>query len=139
NVTSSPFQATWDPTGQPSGAYELRAVIIDAAGNTLATMPTPISLDETPPTIGLGAVPSTLGGSAVLGASSSGGAVKIVYAVRPAGSSDDTAWRTVGTATTSPWSVTFDTNTVPDALYDIRGTAYDQYGNSASDTKTGVR
>jgi hypothetical protein len=137
--TSTPYAVTWDPTAQPSGAYELRAMITDAAGNAITTPATLVSVDTTPPTIGLGAVPASLGGSVDLGASTSGGTAKVVYAVRASSAAPDAPWTPVGTATTTPWSVRFDTNTVPDGVYDVRGTAFDAYGNSASDVKPAVR
>lgn len=48
---TAPYEATWNRTGLPAGAYQVRAVLLDRAGNTFATAPTSITLvaGTTPP------------------------------------------------------------------------------------------
>ncbi len=66
-----------------NGAYELRAVIVDNAGNSYTTPSTPVTIDNAPPT---STAPPTISGHAVAGhALSAGvggwsGAARIVYA-----------------------------------------------------------
>jgi hypothetical protein len=54
----------------------------------------------------------------------------------PAGSS---TWTLVGTDTTAPWSIAFDTTSVPDGLYDLRAVATDAAGNETTSAPAAVR
>jgi hypothetical protein len=49
--TSAPYEADWNRTGFADGAYEVRAVLVDALGNSFATATTGITLvtGTTPP------------------------------------------------------------------------------------------
>jgi hypothetical protein len=41
---NAPYEADWNRSGFPDGAYEVRAVLLDAAGNSFATAPTVLTL-----------------------------------------------------------------------------------------------
>lgn len=86
----------------------------------------PVAVEITTPTFG-----TTTWGSVPLSATTSGGAGidRVEYTVNGA---------VVGTATTAPYSVTWDSTTVPDGDHLITATAYDVAGTSAEDA-VGVR
>ena len=134
--STAPWSVNWDSTSLASGDYDLRAVIADAAGNSFATPAVTVTVDSTPPTVTLDDPGASLQGVANLTASTGGGATQVVFARRPAGGS---TWTTIATDTASPWSASLDTSLIPDGLYDLRATASDAVGNSASDTRASVR
>jgi hypothetical protein len=41
---NAPYEADWNRSGFPDGAYEIRAVLLDAVGNSFATAPTVLTL-----------------------------------------------------------------------------------------------
>ncbi|MDX6491430.1 MAG: large repetitive protein, partial [Gaiellaceae bacterium] len=41
---NAPYEADWNRSGLPDGAYEVRAVLLDAVGNSFATAPTVLTL-----------------------------------------------------------------------------------------------
>src|SRR5262249_47156804 len=76
-------------------------------------------------------------GTVTLSATVSGpGATKVVFAATPTGGA---TWTALGTDTTAPWSIAFDTTTLADGVYDLRATVTDTLGNSSQDVVTGVR
>src|SRR5207244_8785533 len=44
-ASGSPYQATWDTTSLASGSYDLRAVVLDAAGNRYAGGAVTVTID----------------------------------------------------------------------------------------------
>src|SRR5204862_507928 len=76
-------------------------------------------------------------GAVTLNATVSGsGAVTVVFDVAPAGGA---SWTALGTDTSLPWSLAYDTTKLGDGVYDVRATVTDDLGNSSSDVVTGVR
>ena len=59
------------------------------------------------------------------------GIATVLYEGSPAGAG---TWTTIGTTTTAPYSLTFDTTVAPDGLYDVRVTATDWAGNTTTVT-----
>jgi hypothetical protein len=43
-ASTAPYEADWDRTSFPAGAYDVRAILLDTAGNNFATPPTTITL-----------------------------------------------------------------------------------------------
>ena len=120
-VTSAPYSTTWDPTGQLSGAYELRAIVTDAAGNATRAPATRSRSTRRRPTW-----PEPIAPDArrldTLGVTTSGGAAKVVYecARAPAAAGSVAGDRDRDRA---PWRVGFDPTVARDGAYDIRATA----------------
>jgi hypothetical protein len=94
-------------------------------------------VDVTAPTITLTSPGATVFGTVTLNATVSGsGATNVVFGATPAGGA---TWTSLGTDTTAPWSVSYDTTKLPDGVYDLRATVTDNLGNSSSDVVSGVR
>jgi len=47
-VLAAPYEANWNRTGLANGSYEVRAVVVDAAGNVFVTPAVAISLTSSP-------------------------------------------------------------------------------------------
>ena len=135
--SSAPFGATWDATTVSTGSYDLRPVITDRAGNTFTGAVVTFNVDVTAPTVTLANPGGTISGTVTLNATVSGsGATNVVFAATPAGGA---AWTPLGTDTSAPWSIAYDTTKLADGVYDLRATVADNLGNSSQDVVTGVR
>ncbi|MGE5690197.1 MAG: OmpL47-type beta-barrel domain-containing protein [Pseudomonadota bacterium] len=134
--------SSWDTSGLPTGAYNLRARITDNAGNVAYSPAITVQVDSSAPTVVLttpGASGVALSGTTTLAAAVSGAdAQRVVFAVVTSGGS---AWTTVGTDTTGGdgWTAGFDTRTVADGAYDVRARVFDSYGNLNESVRTGIR
>jgi large repetitive protein len=117
--------ASWDTTGTGDGAYDLRVVVTDRAGNTTNSAPrTNRRVDNTPPTVAIDspssndAVSGTVTISSTADDTGSGLAGPVTYEYRPTG---------VG-----PWTATpaaWDTTLLADGSYQLHATAVDRAGN----------
>jgi hypothetical protein len=135
--TSASFSATWDATTVSTGSYDLRAVITDGAGNTFTSAVVTFDVDVTAPTVTLTSPGATIFGTVTLNATVSGSsATNVAFAATPAGGA---TWTSLGTDTSAPWSVAYDTTKLADGVYDLRATVTDNLGNSSQDVVTGVR
>src|SRR5205823_1803502 len=121
-LNSAPFDTIlWNTAGVADGVYQLRMVVRDVAGNTTTSAAVPnVRIDNTVPTTNQNdpgqylRATKTLTGSA---ADSGSGVDHVDFQRAPAGSGSST---TIATATISPYSVSFDTTSVPDGHYDFR-------------------
>jgi hypothetical protein len=135
--SSAPFSATWDATTVATGSYDLRPVITDRAGNTSTGAAVTFNVDVTAPTVTLVNPGAAISGTVTLSATvSGGGAANVVFSATPAGGA---AWTTLGTDTSAPWSIAYDTAKLADGVHDLRATVTDNLGNSSQDVVTGVR
>jgi hypothetical protein len=135
--SSAPFSATWDATTVATGSYDLRPVITDRAGNTFTGAVVTFDVDVTAPTVTLTNPGASISGVVSLNATVSGsGAAQVSFGATPAGGS---SWTSLGTDTSSPWSLVYDTTKLADGLYDVRAIVTDTYGNSSSDVVAGIR
>ena len=133
-LTSAPFDTlNWNTVGIADGVYQLRIVVTDVAGNVTGSTPVAnVRIDNTPPTTSQddpGAylrLTKTLTGSA---ADSGGSGIDHVDFQRALTSGGP--WTTIGTATSAPYSTSFDTLGVTDGHYDFRTVAVDVAGNQA--------
>jgi hypothetical protein len=50
-VSASPYEFDWTRTGLPVGAYQVRAVVLDNAGNQLVTPVSTVTLGKAPPKV----------------------------------------------------------------------------------------
>jgi chitinase len=135
--TASPFDATWDATGLASGNYDLRPVVTDRAGNSYTGATVTVNVDATAPTVSLADPGAELAGAVTLAATVTGsGATQVAFSISSAGAN---AWQPISTDSAAPWSVSFDTATVTDGLYDLRAVVSDGFGNTNESVRAGVR
>lgn len=133
--TSSPYSCVLATTTLTDGLYELRATATDRAGNaTVSTAVVNRRVDNNAPTVTLTDPGAWIRGTKTLTATASDGtgagvtSVTIQYA--PTGTS---TWTTVCSDTTSPYSCSLTTTTLPDgAGYDFRAVAADGAGFSTT-------
>jgi hypothetical protein len=136
-VTAAPYNTAWNAASQPSGDYDLRVLITDAAGNVKTVTPITVHVDSTAPTVAFNNPGANLAGVTPLTATTTGpDAVSVSFESSPAGAN---TWQTISTDNASPWTASFDTRTLSDGLYDIRATAVDALGNVGTSTRTGIR
>ena len=105
----------------------------DSAGNTTATTLT-YTNDSTAPTGSLTspAASSTQVGTVTLSANpgdTGSGVANVVFQRSPAGAG---TWTAIGTASGSPYQVSWDTTGVADGLYDLRVVTTDNVGNTTT-------
>ncbi|KGM14219.1 Ig-like domain-containing protein [Cellulomonas bogoriensis] len=138
--TTSPLTCAADATTLPAGSYDLRAVAVDAAGNTNTSA---VVLDRqvvaNVSTITLQDPGPTLRGTVnlVADASSTAGVTSVTLQVAPTGSS---TWTDVCTLPRAPYQCDLDTRVVPDGTYDLRAVLLDATGTrTTSPTRSGVR
>jgi len=113
-ATGSPYQATWNTTSLSSGSYDLRAVVLDAAGNRYAGGAVTVTIDSTAPTVTLADPGSPLSGTVALSASAGPSATRVEFEASRAGAA---SWSSIGSDTSAPWGVSFDTTRLGDGLY----------------------
>ena len=133
---SAPFEATWNVGGLPSGPYDLRIMVSDAAGNTFTSSPISITVDSVAPGVTLDDPGSPLSGVVALSASTTGDATSVAFGRSPAGAA---AWSAIATDGSAPWTASFNTTTLGDGLYDLRALVTDAVGNTAASVVAGVR
>lgn len=137
---SSPYACSWDTTTVPSGPRQLRAVVLDAAGRTVATSPVvTVTVDNIAPTVTLTDPGSPLKGVrpvTVTANDAHSGVARVVVQAAPAGTS---AWRDLCTATQSPWGCSVDTTSLTDGYWSFRAVATDAAGHSTTSAVIGNR
>jgi Big-like domain-containing protein len=123
---TSPYSCSFDTTVPVDGLYDLRAVATDnASRSTNSTLVTNRRIDNTVPTVSMTDPGTPLSGTVTLGATASdtgSGVANVKIQRSPAGAG---SWTDVCTDSSSPYSCSFDTTTVGDALYDFRAIATD--------------
>ena len=133
--TTSPFTScNWDTTVAGDGLYDLRAIVTDVAGNTHTTA-TVVDrrVDTVLPLTSLDDPGSPLSGTVALNATGSdtgGSGVRDVRIQRSAAGAG--AWTDICTDTTSSYSCSWNTTSLPDALYDLRAVATDNANNAGT-------
>lgn len=135
--TTSPFDpCAWDTTTVADGLYDLRVMVTDVAGNTAtSSVVANRRVDNVKPTASLTDPLSPLSGSVTLTASSTdtgGSGVANVKFQRSAAGAN--TWTDLCTDTTSAYTCSWNTATVPEGLYDLRTLATDNAGNAETST-----
>jgi hypothetical protein len=127
-ATSAPFSCSWSTTGLTDGSYDLEAIATDGVNlqGTSAVI-AGVTVDNTPPT----ASPTSPSGPIRGQVSFDPGVhdadvVSVDYDGRPAGT---TTWYPFTTLTTAPFTLTGNTTTVPDGVYELRAVVKDRAGN----------
>ncbi len=119
-ATKSPYSCSWSTTGLADGAYDLRAIATDKAGYT-ATSATVRTTVLNTATITLADPGDVVSGTVTLKPAISAGTGWSVRVERaPLGT---TAWTTICTASTSPYSCSWATASTPYGRYDLRAVA----------------
>ncbi|MBC7290402.1 MAG: signal peptidase I [Actinotalea sp.] len=127
-VTTAPWSCRYDTTRLVDGTYDLRAVATDVAGNTATSSSVRNrAVDNTVSAVSLEDPGTYLSGRVTLlaSASSTAGVTSVTIQRAVAGG---TTWTDVCTVTTSPYSCSWDTATVPDGRYDLRAVLVDRTG-----------
>jgi hypothetical protein len=127
----APYSCSWDTTAIADGAYDVRAVAIDAAGNTTASAATTSRIvDNTGPTVAV-TPPGMFRGTVTVNATATDprGVAGLVIQRSPAGADD---WTTLCTDTSSPYSCSWSSTGLTDGAYDVRAVAQDNLGNQAT-------
>ena len=129
----TPFTANWNTSGLTDGSYDLRAVALDAAGNstTSAVVATRL-VDNTAPTATLANPGSPLSGTVNLGVTADdagSGIARVAVQYSPAGAGN---WTEIGSDTQPPYAVSWNTTGLADGAYDLRATVLDAAGNAGT-------
>jgi chitinase len=137
---SSPYSCSFDTTVPADGLYDLRATADTGSGTVTSAVIANRRLDNTAPSVAMTDPGTPLSGTVSLGATATdigGSGVSSVTIQRsPAGAG---TWTDICTDSSSPYSCSFDTTSVGDALYDFRAVGTDVAGNSANSTSSNRR
>ena len=128
--TTAPYSISWNTTPVSNGSHSLTAIARDAAGNQTTSAPIAVTVlnDTTLPAV---AIASPSSGASVVGtidvtasASDNVGVAGVQFKVDGAslGAED----------TTAPYSVSWNTNSVPDGSHTLTAVARDAAGNTAT-------
>jgi hypothetical protein len=117
-------RAVWNTTSTTNGAHTLTAKAYDGAGNVRTSAPVTVTVDRTPPTVALGAPAESahVRGTVQVSATASDN-LAVARVDFYAGST------LLGTDTTSPYAVSWDTSGVADGDFLVTARAYDTAGN----------
>ena len=133
---AAPYGCSWNTAGVADGLYDLRAVALDASGYSRTSTVSSRRVDNTAPAVSASAA-TPLTGSATVGATASdtggSGVISVALEARP---SSGGAWTAICTKASAPYSCSWDTTAAADGAWDVRATATDAAGNTASSTTT---
>ena len=136
--STAPFAAcSWDTTLAADGLYDMRALATDAAGNTTASATrTSRRVDNVAPAVTMTDPGTPLRASVTLGATAGdgGGIASVAIHHKPTSGS---TWTLVCSDATAPYQCAWNTAGVADGAYDLRATATDASGRTATSTVTG--
>lgn len=129
--TLIPYEVTWNTTSAEDGAYDIRAVATDLLGAQSTSEPVAVTVDNTAPA-GAVTTPTATSVRGVVDVSSdatdaTSGVARVVFERSPAGAG---SWAAIGTDTSAPYAVAFDTAGVTDGMYDLRAVSSDAAGNT---------
>ena len=127
----SPFSCAWDSTTVADGSYDFRALGTDAAGNTATSAAVSARVvDNTGPATTLTS-PGMFRTSTTVNATSSDatGIQSVAIQYSAAGAS---AWTTICTDTTAPYSCAWNASARADGPYDLRAVSLDTLGNQST-------
>ena len=134
-ISSSTYGCAVNTTAHTDGAYELRALITDMAGNTYTTATVALHIDNTAPSGSLASVSTYLRSTVEVLGTASGSVASWAVQSAPAGTS---AWSDACSASApvsgSEYRCDLDTTTLADGEYDLRAVIT----NSEGDTYTTV-
>ena len=129
--TTSPYSLSWNSATANAGAHQITAIARDVAGNTSTSAPIGITValaDTQAPTVAISApaTGATIAGTSTLTAAASDnvGVVGVQFRLDGAnvGAED----------TTSPYSLSWNSTTVPNGTHSLTAVARDQAGNTTT-------
>jgi len=133
-LTSRPYTFNWNTTSVAAGAHTLTARAYDAAGNSATSASRSITIDRTAPTVALSAPASgaTVSGTVTVSAtaSDSSGLARVEFY------RDGTVL--LGTDTTSPYSISWDSTTTAAGSHPLTARATDAAGNVTTSASRSV-
>ena len=125
--TTAPYAMSWNTANTTGGAHTLTVKAMDDAGNVTTSAAVAVTVDNTAPTAALSApahtayVRGTVAFSAT--ASDNQGVARVEFYA------EDTL---IGTDTSAPYEVSWNSVSLADGYYTLRAKAYDSAGNSGS-------
>ncbi len=135
-VTSAPYSFNWDTKSVANGSAALIATAYDNAGNSKvsASVTVTVANDVTAPTVSLTSptASATVAGLVTFTANASDavGVTRVEFKVNGT---------LIGTDTTSPYSVAWDSKFVADGTISVVAVAYDAAGNSKTSTAVSMK
>jgi hypothetical protein len=138
-LTADPYSCRFATTALADGSYAFRAIATDVAGNTATSAAvTGRVVDNTVSSVSIDDPGAFLSGKATITAQANSTAgiasVRIQYAV-----SGTTSWTDLCTVATAPYSCSWDTTTVANGSYDLRGVLTDGRGSTSTSAVVGAR
>ena len=128
--TVSPYSTPWNTSGVSNGSHNLTAKAYDAAGNPRTSAPVPVIVDNSPPSVSVTSPASgaTVSGTAVTVAATASDNVG-VSRVEFFKDSDAAPF---ATDSSSPYSVSWNSTTIPNGGHSLKAKAFDAAGNSTT-------
>lgn len=131
---SSPYSCTWNTTGFANDYYDLRSVAISGGSTTYSAVVPDVLVDNLAPTVAMVDPGTPLSGTRTFEATSADAHSGVAQVVIQYATSGSSTYKTLCTATTSPYSCRVDTTTLPDGSYTFRAVATDVAGNTSTST-----
>jgi hypothetical protein len=137
--STAPYEVAWDTTAASNGSHTLTARARDAAGNTSTSAPVTVTVSNGPP-------PDTTAPTVAISSPASGATVSGTVPVK-ATASDNVGVTGVeffvdgaplGTDSTSPYEVAWDTTTASNGSHTLTARARDAAGNTSTSTPVTV-
>jgi hypothetical protein len=128
---SAPYSITWDTATISAGSHSLYAKAVDAAGNTgtsAVETVTVASSDTTPPTV---TITGPAGGTTVSGSVAVTASASDIVGIARVDFYRDSGVM-LGSSTSAPYAVTWNTTTVPAGSHSLYAKAVDAAGNTAT-------
>jgi signal peptidase I len=137
--TTTPYSCRVDTKTIPNGTYTLRAIAVDAAGNTtISALVTNRVIDNTISSVSMEDPGAYLTGSVTLtaAANSTAGVANVMIQRAPAGTG---TWTTVCTVAAAPYTCVWNSATVTNGSYDFRAVLTDSKGEITNSVLMGAR
>jgi chitinase len=130
--STTPYSCSFNTASATDGVYDIRVVATDNVGITGASaVVTPRRIDNTDPTVTMGALAANLTGTVSLTSTPAdgGGIASVQYQYKL---SSGTTWVNACSSSTTPFSCSFNTGTVADNVYDFRAIATDMVNRTGT-------
>jgi hypothetical protein len=137
--TAAPYTCSWNTGGVADGLYDLRATALDASGYSRTSTVASRRVDNTAPATTLTVPAAPLTGTRTVSATASDAATGIASVAFEARPSSGGSWTAICTDTVAPYACSWNTASGADGDWDVRATATDGAGNTATSSVTGRR
>jgi chitinase len=138
--SSTPYNCSLDTTTLADGAYDVRAVARDVAGNTRTSNVVAARIvDNNAPSVTLAPIASDVRGVIALSATAADAGTGIASVRFERSLADMDTWTTICTDSSSPYGCSLDTNTLADDVYDVRAVALDRAANTTASAVAGTQ